>query len=480
MSAWTTSRVRQRVFAVCAFGFVCMGSAQSFAREGVDSGLIARRIEQSLKTDRVPGAAVAVLVGGEPIVLRGYGHDSEGRPITPHTGFRLGSMSKAFTALAVMRSVEKGKLSVDSRVQDLLPDFQLADPDAAKLITLRQLLAHTSGFPPTAPRAARQASLAEHVAALEAVTLSSIPGERHVYSSPNYQVAARMLEAAESRPFSEMLRNSVLAPLGMVDAMAALDGDDDANFASGYRYWFGFPFVADLAGEPGRLATASLVASAADMVRFLLFQLGDGYFEGVRLLAPSSMAEMHRGTADGDGFRYAMGWRESWIRGTRMLHHGGILPDFRGKMILLPDLDAAVIVLTNVSSLVPLPVQPTSHQLADDIAEYLAGGDLKPPFISYGHVVLLMWLGLAALAASQLRKLWALSVAKPLRKVTLASAILNLSIGAALVAGPPILAGLSWSDLWIGSPDLFLWSCGMALMATLHALVALKSRWWST
>jgi hypothetical protein len=101
------------------------------------------------------------------------------------------------------------------------------------------------------------------------------------------------------------------------------------------------------------------------------------------------MAGMHRGTALGDGFRYAKGWREGRIGPARALHHGGILPDFRGKMILLPDPGAAVVVLTNASTLMPLPAQPTSHRLADEIAAYLAGKPLASGTLSLGTTVFL-------------------------------------------------------------------------------------------
>jgi CubicO group peptidase (beta-lactamase class C family) len=191
--------------------------------------------------------------------------------------------------------------------------------------------------------------------------------------------------------------------LGLTDTLVTAA---DGHLAPGHRYWFGFPLPADLPEEPGRLATASLISSAADMARFLRFQLGDGSWEGQRLLSSAAMAEMHRGTAEGDGFRYAMGWREGPIGPARALHHGGILPDFRGKMIVLPDLDAAVVVFTNASTLMPLPAQPTSHVLADEIAAYLAGEPLASGTLSFGTAVFAVWAGLALLLASQVRSLW--------------------------------------------------------------------------
>ncbi|WP_149587113.1 serine hydrolase domain-containing protein [Tabrizicola flagellatus] len=300
-----------------------------------DPQAIAAHVRQALDRDRVPGAAVAVIWQGEVILLEGFGTDGAGWPVTPRTGFRLGSMSKAFTALAVMRAVEAGQLSLDAPVQSVLLDFALSDPQAAAPITLRQLLAQTSGLPRTAPRAALDAPLADHVAALAKAEPAAEPGEKHIYSSPNYLVAARMLEVATGAPFASVLSETVLGPLGLSDTLVTAADDREGRFAPGHRYWFGFPFAAPLPEEPGRLATAGVISTAADMARFLRFQLGDGAWAGGRLLSPDHMAEMQRGTAEGDGFRYAMGWRESQIEAFRALHHGGILPDFRGKMVLL-------------------------------------------------------------------------------------------------------------------------------------------------
>jgi CubicO group peptidase (beta-lactamase class C family) len=410
-----------------------MGSAAADTLPRPDPAAISAHVRAALARDRVPGAAVAVIWQGDVLLLQGFGLDGDGKPVTPQTGFRLGSMSKAFTALAVLRAVEAGRLSLDAPVRSVLPGFTLADPAAAARITLRHLLAQTSGLPRTAPRAAVDAPLEAHVAALSDVEPAALPGGRHIYSSPNYLVAARMLEVAEGRPFADILRATVLAPLGLTDTLVTAAR---GHLAPGHRYWFGFPFPAHLPEEPGRLATAGLIASAADMARFLRFQLGDGSWEGQRLLSPAAMAGMHRGTALGDGFRYAMGWREGRIGPARALHHGGILPDFRGKMILLPDPGAAVVVLTNASTLMPLPVQPTSHVLADEIAAYLAGKPLASGTLSFGTVVLAVWAGLALLLAGQARSLWSRLSERTGARRRRAGPVLDLALAAALGSVP--------------------------------------------
>ncbi|MFN3280782.1 MAG: serine hydrolase domain-containing protein [Tabrizicola sp.] len=453
--------MKRLVLATVAFVGVAL-SPGAQAPVAPDAQAIAEHVRQALARDRVPGAAVAVIWRGEVVLLQGFGTDGVGRPVTPHTGFRLGSMSKAFTALAVMRAVEANQLSLDAPVQSVLPDFALTDPQAAARITLRQLMAHTSGLPRTAPRtaprAAPEAPLADHVAALAKAEPAAEPGERHIYSSPNYLVAARMLEVATGTPFADVLSDTVFGPLGLSDTLVTAADDRGGRFAPGHRYLFGFPLVASLPEEPGRLATAGVISTAADMARFLRFQLGDGAWEDGRLLGPALMAEMQRGTTEGDGFRYAMGWRESRIGAFRALHHGGILPDFRGKMVLLPELGNAVVVLTNASTLMPLPAAPTSHRLADEIARNLVGEPLRSSTFGFGTAVLAVWSGLVLLLAAQLR---ALVRPRPRKRWPWVRAVCDLGAALALTLLPPLAFGLSWQDLWLGAPDLVIWSALM-------------------
>src|SRR5690606_38535877 len=94
----------------------------------------------------VPGAAVAVVRGGRTVHVRGFGEATPGVPVTPQTAFQLASVSKSFTALAVMQLVEDGKVDLDAPVRAYLPWFRLADEGAAAAVTVRHLLSHTSGL----------------------------------------------------------------------------------------------------------------------------------------------------------------------------------------------------------------------------------------------------------------------------------------------------------------------------------------------
>lgn len=423
----------------------------------VDMDRLVSEIEAVLEREAIPGAAVVVISGGRAAMVRGFGTDGRGRPVTTRTGFRLGSMSKAFTALAVMRLVDKGSLDLDAPVRRRLPEFRLADPTAADAITLRHLLTHTSGIPARAPRASAGASLAGHVAALSSVRPVAAPGKQHVYASPNYLVAARLAEAVAGRPFEEILAAEVFRPLGIGHSRDA----QESRLARGHRYWGVWPVPSGLATEPGRLATAGVIASAEDMAAFLLFQLGDGRRAGQRLVSAASMELMHRGQARGEGHSYAFGWREGRIAGTRAVHHGGILPDFRGKMVLLPDLDAAVAVLTNVSSGLPLPAQPISHRLADAIAAHLAGEPFRAPAPSERMVRAGVWTGLALILVAQVTTLWRLARRRDAGRRPRLAAAIEAGWILAVVFGLPVALGLTWPAIGTEMPDGVLWLSAM-------------------
>jgi hypothetical protein len=182
---------------------------------------------------------------------------------------------------------------------------------------------------------------------------------------------------------------------------------------------------------------------------------------------------MQTGDAPAEGFSYALGWREGRIGGVRAVHHGGIVPDFRGKMVMLPDSGWGVVVLTNVSSAIPWPVAPTSHRLADDIAVRLAGQPLPPPESRHRSTFAVIAAGMGILLLAQLRTIVreVRAARQPghhagaARRAWRAGAIdVVFLVGIALL---PKLVELSWPDLIVGAPDLAWWLIAMASLTSI-------------
>ena len=120
-----------------------MASSNKTDYEAVDEYITAR-----MRADHIPGVALAIVKGDQIVYLKGYGRaDQSGRPVTPQTPFLIGSITKTFTALAVMQLVEAGKVELDAPVQRYIPWFRVADPQASAQITVRMLIDQTSGLP---------------------------------------------------------------------------------------------------------------------------------------------------------------------------------------------------------------------------------------------------------------------------------------------------------------------------------------------
>ena len=432
-----------------------------------DLDAIEEHVRRTLERDRVPGAAIAIVRRSQVLFLQGFGEDGRGRPVHEDTCFVIGSMSKAFTALVATRLIEAGRLALDSPVGATLSELSDMGGSVWHDITLRKLLTHTSGVPTRTPDLPPDASLAHHIEVLADVELNDPSAARHAYSSANYLLAARMLETVSGTSFDILLADQVFTPLGIEQSRAR----HEECRSTGHQYWLVWPRPADHPLEPGRLATAGITVSVSDMAKFLQFQLGDGTWGEETVLSAAGLAEMHDGTAQGDGFTYGLGWRNADLAGVRTVQHGGVLPGFRGKMILLPEQDAAVVVLTNASSVLPLPIQPTSHRLANDIALHLAGGPLGLPKLGYRTWLILFWSGLGLVLLHQSVTFVRIVMGRDPARHPLRSAAADIVMVLAVVLALPWAIGLSLRSIVVQTPDLTLWLAAMSTMAVCAAII---------
>src|SRR5262245_38601091 len=170
-------------------------------------------LSSALESTGLPGVSVVVTHGDRIVAATGAGHDSRGRLVTADTPMRVASVSKSFTAAAVMTLVSAGKLALSTEVASLLP--------FPRGITVRQLLNQTSGIDDSSVDVGRLTSartLKEYVSLLAPVEPAAPPGTRWAYSNVNYDVAARLVEVVSGQPFDEYLRAEVFGPLGMRDS----------------------------------------------------------------------------------------------------------------------------------------------------------------------------------------------------------------------------------------------------------------------
>ncbi len=210
------SVVRSIFVAVIMSCMFSPGVIDARQKSELDLAAIDRYIAEEMQRDRVPGVALAIVHNKQIVSLRGYGSDGTGNPVTAQTGFLLGSMSKSFTALAVMQLVERSQIDLDAAAVSYLPWFRTADASASARITVRHLLNHTSGIATNAPQAASaDASLQDHVRALATINLKHAPGTLHEYASPNYLVLGAIIEQVSGQSFADYLQAHIFTPLDM-------------------------------------------------------------------------------------------------------------------------------------------------------------------------------------------------------------------------------------------------------------------------
>ncbi|WP_026923581.1 serine hydrolase domain-containing protein [Glycomyces arizonensis] len=356
-------------------------------------------VERRLEDTQVPGAAWAI-VSSDGIEHTGlHGLDGDGEPVTEATPFLWGSVAKPVTATAVMTLVEDGAIDLDEPVTAYLPDFRLADEDRSDRITVRHLLEQTSGIPEgtgiTDRFGEREDPYGEAVADLAGAEPLAEPGEAFEYASANYLVLGAVVEAVSGEPYAAYLREAVLDPLGMDGAVAT--ADDAESLPDGHTYAFGRSVALDARFDPTGPSYGYLGGTVTDLGRFAMAHLGGG----APVLEAASVERMHTGAAAiSETSSYGLGWyvnsRHDGLD-TPTVWHVGATPGYSASVILLPELDRALVMVQNAYGYFQDgPLVGTMF----DAARLLAGGEpgAAPPDSTYP--LLLGALTAAVLAAA--------------------------------------------------------------------------------
>lgn len=326
-------------------------------------------IENRMQEFKIPGLSLAVVRDGAQEYIKSYGvANPEGDPVTPQTPFLLASVSKSFTALAVMQLVEAGKIDLAAPVQDYLPWFTVAGGGEAE-ITVADLLYQTSGFSEWDGmqmnlRPDRPDGLEAGVRDLSRVKLKFQPGEGWEYSNINFNLLGLLIQEVSGQRYEAYIQENIFERLGMRDSYTSLSSARAGNAALGYYPFFGMQQVIETIVPTTVLPAAGLWSNAADMSSYLVAHLGDGSALG---LSPQELAGLHTPGAEIDpGFSYAMGWfhvpnvfdpeflktLDTSLDPTDDLHvlyHEGEWEGFKSVAFLMPGQDFGVILLMNIS-----------------------------------------------------------------------------------------------------------------------------------
>lgn len=314
----------------------------------VDSFMAERMAEE-----RIPGAAFVFVQNGRVLLSRGYGlaNVAEQQRVDPDsTIWRVGSISKVFTATAVMQLVDRGKVDLDTPVETYVRRIAIPRtyPDP---VTVRQLLDHTAGFDEIRP--GTQAETREAVLPLDRFLDGRLvrvrpPGRTIAYSTYGMTLAGDLIEEVSGLPFETFLRRNIWEPLQMgrsaIDVPPAVQGD----VALGYEFR-GDSLVPQPWEWYHTTPASSVNASVADMGRFLLAHLSPASGSDQRILSDRALQEMHRQqvTMDPAIPGYALGFNEDYIGDLRVLEHGGNVAGVSSLMVLIPTENAGFFVINH-------------------------------------------------------------------------------------------------------------------------------------
>ncbi|MGB9245664.1 MAG: serine hydrolase domain-containing protein [Candidatus Acidiferrales bacterium] len=295
----------------------------------------------------VPSASVAVVRDGQIAYLHAYGHarlDPE-TPAKPEMRYSIGSISKQFTAAAILLLQEQGKLALDDKVGKFIPNLTRANE-----VTIRQLLSHTSGYQDYWPQDYVMPMMLEPVTAQKILEtwarkpLDFEPGTKWQYSNTNYVIAGLIVEEASGEPLLQFLQQNVFTPLNMksvADTDKAKLGDTDPT---GYlRYALGPPRPAPREGSGWLFAAGELAMPAEDLAKWDISIINQ------KLMNAASYQEFETEVLlkNGLGTRYGLGVDVRSELGHRSLAHSGEVSGFTSDNIVFPDERIAVVVLTN-------------------------------------------------------------------------------------------------------------------------------------
>jgi len=279
----------------------------------------------------VPGASVLVMKDGVPVVRRAYGLAHGTTKATPATNYRLASVTKQFTAAAILALAEDGKLRLGDPVKRWLPSL----PAAADAITIEHLLTHTSGlidYEDVIPEGTtKQLKDADVLRLLEAQDRTYFaPGSKYQYSNSGYALLAQIVERASGQTFATFLRERIFLPLGMTNTVAFEDGISTVPNRA-----YGQP--EDQSTTSAVLGDGGIYSSIDDLAKWDAALYDPKY----------AVAFVPRTKTDDPAIEYGYGWRIGTHRGARILWHSGETRGFRNVLVRFPEQRLTVVILTN-------------------------------------------------------------------------------------------------------------------------------------
>ena len=351
-------------FSLLIFGFSC---DDIFAQQTQEESIVAdidsleATVDSLLQENNIPGAGIA-LVHQDSVIWSGgvgYADYEDKKPVTVNHLFRVGSISKTFVAMGIMQLVEEGKLSLDDKVQELVPSVEIKNPwKESDPVRVKHLLEHTSGFDDMHFSEFYNTQHDPNISLEKALSINPKsrvvrwrPGTRYSYSNPGYAVAGFIIEKITGQSYEEYLRRSILKPLDMMQSSFAYSDSVKQEMVTGYKGKYNPVEYQHIYLRPAGM----LHSSPADMAKFVQLLLNDGSLDGQKIIADSLLSRMETTKttlAAKHGFTkgYGLGITHSEMAGYPNLNHNGGIDGFLAQYMYFPEYDLGYVLLLNSSN----------------------------------------------------------------------------------------------------------------------------------
>ena len=308
-------------------------------------------IEKNMDIHNIPGMAFALVDANGILYSKGYGVldiRNDSLKINENTNFHIGSVSKVFVTLAIMKLQEEGKISIENPVVDYLPWFSTKNEELSKKIIIEHLLSHSSGLPGRlnvheVDTMDRQEMIKEINNKLSSVHLVEKPGYVYEYTNMNTDLLQLVIEEVTSETFTEYMEENIFTPLNMNrTGYFIYDNSHLSNTAMGHRYHWGKikPYREKLVYATS--GSAGLSSNVHDLSKFIQLILSDGKSPDDSIISASSLNQMFKPVQDRMGYNW-------YIYPHNMLMEGG-LPGFTSTMVLSADKTFGLVLLSNSNS----------------------------------------------------------------------------------------------------------------------------------
>jgi cyclic peptide transporter len=452
------------LFLVTAFVSHCL-----YGQEELD-----KKIKDLIEGSDIPGLSLVIVNNGDVCIKNfGYSNLKTKELVTDSTLFELGSCSKAFTALAMLKLSQEKKINLDQKVTDYIPWFSMKYQGSPVPITLRQLLFHTSGIPTYAissiPKGAQRNALERTVKGLLGTDLKSMPGQRFEYATVNYDVLGLIIEKIAGASFERYLENVIFKDLGLTHTYVGREHPEVLKHLSkGYKIGFFEPREYDAPVYKGNNPAGYIISRGDDMARWIQLQLGTIHTGYDSLIVASHQRDTSVEPVDLSS--YAYGWFTS-LKGEGDISHSGLNPNFTSYVTFRKHI--GVVVLANSNS-------PYTGVIARSVMKMLLGEKVSS-YINFRNdpdkdfSILSILLGILQLCLFSFLGFVAYRIFKKGRKFKAPSFKQVLNILIVLVCMMPMLYGLyivpeayanfSWESIVVWAPGSFLIFIALSLAA---------------